>query len=685
MRPLVVHLVFHSESSDARKLAERLHNGLNDDPLLPGLRVPTVFVPDDGSGLPPIDPDFAFVNAHCHFFVVLADGPMSDARDDLPPGRINWSDFVASIWERCRDNQRLRFFPVQLDEHGWPLDSRLREINFVRAHSPERSADEQFAFVMRRLIHELCRFMAGVEAGADGRDAVPLSVFLSHTKLDLDRDPQVVRELIEHLTVDQPVKTWFDSADIPAGESFAERIKEGIESSALLCVLTDNYGAREWCRREILAAKAARRPAIVVNALTSYEARSFPYLGNIPVLRWAEGAARRAIDVLLKENLRQQLVRADLTQVQRQDDVIFPSAPELLTVVGLPQGSRVLYPDPPLGNEELQILLPVGVEVSTPLERFAKERCVLGGCAIALSTSESTDIGRFGLGPMHLDSALLELSRYLLLGGATLAYGGHLGKEGYAVQLFDLVRAHNTLPNVKHVERVRSYVGWPWPHEASERRPHRDEATFFRVPAPEGVVDVLADLVAEPRAYIPVDSAEHRYAWSRGMTQMRRVLTAETYARVVIGGKFGCTLTAGPSGCGKREEWYRSRIPGAVEEAFQSLEVGKPLFLIGAFGGAARLVIDLLEGRDRPEMSWEYQRGAPHAEGMRHLYEARGEWVTYQTLRDLAAELGVHGLKNGLQYHENAELFVTQDVSRMVELVLQGLGNLRQECASTPA
>ena len=77
-----------------------------------------------------------------------------------------------------------------------------------------------------------------------------------------------------------------DSGDIPAGSRFAEEIEEGVEDSSLLCVLTDNYSTREWCRKEIILAKQHQRPVVVIAAFNRQEVRSFPYLGNLPVLRW---------------------------------------------------------------------------------------------------------------------------------------------------------------------------------------------------------------------------------------------------------------------------------------------------------------------------------------------------------------------------------------------------------------
>ena len=83
-------------------------------------------------------------------------------------------------------------------------------------------------------------------------------------------------------------------------------------------------------------------------------------------------------------------------------------------------------------------------------------------------------------------------------------------------------------------------------------------------------------------------------------------------------------------------KWYSSRIPGVVEEALLSLKAGQPLYLLGGFGGAARLVIDLLKGRPRPEFTWDYQKAAPHAEGMRALYDAHGPtWEDYDQMASL--------------------------------------------------
>ena len=89
------------------------------------------------------------------------------------------------------------------------------------------------------------------------------------------------------------------------------------------------------------------------------------------------------------------------------------------------------------------------------------------------------------------------------------------------------------------------------------------------------------------------------------------------------------------------------------------------------------MVIDILEGRDREEMSWDYQKKAPHAMELRRLYEDRNEsWLDYDQMRQILHETGVEGLNPGLTVDEHTELFHTTDIFRIVELVIRGINRL---------
>jgi hypothetical protein len=312
--------------------------------------------------------------------------------------------------------------------------------------------------------------------------------------------------------------------------------------------------------------------------------------------------------------------------------------------------------------------------METPLQRVAVDRS-LAGKKIALSISESDQPERLGLLPDHLDAALLDISRYLLVKGASLAYGGHLGNEGYTIALFDLVRAHKDMSRLPPVERIVNYVGWPLPLTIEQRAKFKEQATFKRTERPAGIDTLEPEtFVAEP-AFFPASTPARRYAWARGMSLMRERQTANIDARIVLGGKVGPTVTATPDGS-KKLSWYSGRIPGVVEEAVLTLQAGRPTYLCGAFGGAAALVIELLEGRVPHEFTWEYQRQAPHAEAMLQLYKDQGIlWQSYEDLALICKCIGVAGLSRGnhLNEDENRELFRTRDIPRLVELLLLGL------------
>src|SRR5207248_4880563 len=102
---------------------------------------------------------------------------------------------------------------------------------------------------------------------------------------------------------------------------------------AVLTIATTNYSARPWCRTELLIAKEQRKPVVVVDGLQGIEVRSFPYLGNVPLLAWKEGSAGRAIDLLLKELLRQIHVSCFLEATKRKSDHVLTTDPELATMV----------------------------------------------------------------------------------------------------------------------------------------------------------------------------------------------------------------------------------------------------------------------------------------------------------------------------------------------------------------
>jgi len=662
--PLLVHLIFHPSSDEGRALALALHDALNDDPAVPGLRVPTVLAAEDGSHLPPME--HRLDDAVRNIVVVLADDHMLLDPPSLPAGRTTWPDFIGGLWEGC-DAPGCRFIPFQLSEYAFPVDSRLEGTAFLRTYAQANNV--RSAWTSRALVVEICRFLEGEIRG----DKAPVRLFLSHTKQDVNAAPHVFSELVEHLRSTQPVKAWIDSAEIPGGSRFTEEIESGVKNSALLILATRHYSARPWCRKELLLAKRHQRPFAIVDALEGLESRSFPYGGNAPRLRWEAGSAERAVDLVLKETLRHLHARLELEQMRRADDVVLTAPPELATLLRVPKGSAVLYPDPPLGDEEMEELEPLDLTIETPLQRAAQGR-TLSGVGVVLSISDSPDTARMGMTKRHLDQALCEISRQLLVRGAVLEYGGHLGSESYTRVLFDMAREYSSLSGVPPAERIINDVGWPLPLEKlppGDRTRYHGLANFKRVPRPDGVAQFEPATFVEEPTFFDADSPERRYAWARGMTTMREFQCLNARARILLGGATGANADGSPLA-----KWYKGRIPGVIEEAYLSLNRKQALYVIGAFGGAAAIVASLLQGRRPSTFAWDFQKQAPHCEAMRDLYEKHGPaWEDYDDLATFFATTGIAGLaaQNRLSVDENLELFVCRDTKRIVELLLEGL------------
>jgi len=666
--PLLVQFEFHPASAEAAAMAEYLRDVINDDAAVPGLRIPTSFTPDDYSFMPP-EPQLS-EEADRVLVVLLADDQLVNHARSGRDGGITWGDYAVKLRELCDESPNHRFLPVSLSSFAWPVDARLNNLNFLRAFD-EPDDEERKKLVARRMLHLLIRRL---RPHATDEDAPPVTIFLSHAKIDVGSQPGVVNSLLEYLKANQPEKTWFDSGDIASGSRFAKAIEDGVADSALLAVVTDAYSSRSWCRREVLFAKRHQRPFVIVDALREREIRRFPYAGNAPVLRWRDDP-RDVVDSLLRETLRHAYAEEMLRQRARPGDDILPSGPELVTVVHRDKAKPILYPDPPLGSEELAVLSLAGVTVETPLERHAKAHDLRAHqLLVALSISEAEDLPRFGLRKPHLDDILLEISRYLLVAGVRLAYGGHLGSVGYTVRLADLLYdpiieqlRGEAAPGAAQPAELVSYLAWPTastPADIARLNSKSGLVDVRRCARPDGLDETVdAAFVAAPSSDIPIDSAIHRFAWSRGLTIMRQRQTAEVTARVVVGGRLG------PAGDG-----YRGRMPGVLEEALLTMRAERPLYLVGAFGGCARLVFDALEGRSRPELHWDHQKAAPHSEDLRSLYQQRSEaWDEYDAIAGELKTRGLAGLRNGLTDDENRELATTRSAERIVELVLRGI------------
>jgi hypothetical protein len=127
-------------------------------------------------------------------------------------------------------------------------------------------------------------------------------------------------------------------------------------------------------------------------------------------------------------------------------------------------------------------------------------------------------------------------------------------------------------------------------------------------------------------------------------------------------------------------------MPGIVEEALLAIRARQPLFVLGAFGGAARFVADAIRGRKPEGLTLAYQtRLSPPYAAMLEEYEReeaaarRPKPVDYAAISKEFEDYGLAGLSaNGLTQDENQELLDTIIVDHALYLIMKGLAAIHR-------
>ncbi len=287
----------------------------------------------------------------------------------------------------------------------------------------------------------------------------------------------------------------------------------------------------------------------------------------------------------------------------------------------------------------------------------------LADVRVAVSVSDSPDLVRRGLGLLHQRHAFVEIARHVLAAGGSLAYGGDLRPGGYSRVLFDLVDTYD-LPGRPGPERVTDYLAW----HLFLRLGVDEQAELVDVATVVGVLPPREISPDDPDLRGAAETAAARWKRACALTGMRERMAAETDARVMLGGK----VMVG-SGL----------YPGLLEEAVLTLRAGRPLFLLGGFGGCTERVIEAVTGGRPPDLELDSQLAARADYGELVAEAARaGTPVEYDTLLDELRAAGPRGLANGLDLAENETLFTTDDIDEMVALVLRGLRRITGQTAS---
>lgn len=272
------------------------------------------------------------------------------------------------------------------------------------------------------------------------------------------------------------------------------------------------------------------------------------------------------------------------------------------------------------------------------------------GLLIAL-TAGGTDkeLAAHGLGVEHIDELMVRLAMRLLRDGHRLGFGGTLG--GTRKQLTEVL-----------IEAAQSWLDEATAQRADVNQPETWPLTnwcawpFYTLISDE----LRAELVGSCRV-VNVDPSRVRKSsldaavagWEEnprarlyaadGLSAMRKRSAQEADLRIVWGGKIAAS-----------KGW----MPGVLEEVAFSLAIGKPLVVLGGFGGCSSLLADFLVEKnaqwpDRLALaaSADSERNklcgdSKRKELNRHFQRAKKSLLDFRSR--LHSEESVHGLPSDL-------------------------------------
>lgn len=628
---IFIHVISHKDFTDREKYNNEIYTTFSkdlDDYLSRGINIPVFFYDSDNCTIEKNRYEKNIV-------VILIDDKL------LLSKRENDLSYITN-------DKDFSIISFAISKNSYKLSPFFEEKNLVRIYEYETIEDKLSATILD-LAHFLCKSLTNHKQ----------KVFISHAKLD---GKSLARDLQHYISTDTKLDSFFDANHIQESVSWSDDIEKGIMDSIVLVYYTDLYSSRLWCRKEILFAKKYDRPIVVVNLLKSKEDRSFPYMANVPIIKidsFDDKNMRQVLKSLLVESVRyfyQHLVLDNFLKENNLEGYIsLASVPELLTLINKRECERFLYPDPPLGNEELEILNSYKNECYfTPLLYLNKNQ-EKKDLKVAISISESQDIEKFNQRLYHLRSFIVELARYLLVFNSNLMYGGDIryDKEfNFAEIIAQLVMSYNSEYTGNVI--VTNYTSYPYYEKISD-----DLKT--------DLLDIVEFVDIKPYDKYDlqnIEEIEKSYITAETLTMMREVMTEEMDIKIVAGGK---------------DTNFSGKYPGILEEAYLAMVKEKPVFLIGGFGGATKKIIDTLQGDISEVFSLEYQLQNPEFKKLYEYYEFIGEKekIDYEKINLFFKIKGIVGLNNGLSIEENETLFESTNLYEIVSLIIKGINNIK--------
>jgi hypothetical protein len=628
-----------------------------------------------------------------------------------------WKNFFRDLTQKVdQAGNGHRLLPVAVTENVQEFDlvpNVLQGLHLYKAIREKRDA----TYLLTAITNKLARMLyeEHPEGNQHGQASpLPVSIFMSHSKSD---GAMLCKDFTDHTLANINVRAFFDAVHMELAEDFTKDIEKQIKNSVLLVFQTDSYSSRNWCRREVLLAKKHDRPILVVNLFDQGEVRSFPYIGNVTHIHYplrlvdqevsVDGVVKTEkviseedrtflFDLILLACL-QETLRFGYSKLQMKTqtkafgikvDQMISYAPELITLVhaGLENKEQtILYPDPPLGSEELELLQQLQPKTTflTPalLPLFSNKDHHLDHLSklkIGISLSEQITSDKADIRNRGIQDLVVDITKYLLVSGATLIYSGKLDYQAandqanefnYSQLLIDLIKTYKRQFDYDKrgvIKPLQAYSYFPLSAKVDLEKESKlkNVVDFVTVDLPKiaGLGIDQADEILEGTDYY------HIMVWAESLRLMRLEMERTEHARIFLGGK-----------------WigFKGRMAGVLEEFLIALEHGQPVFLLGGYGGVSGDVAAALQGYSPPPFNpafYEqyYPIHPPFLE--RYNEEHPAHAVDYSQILEKLHEIGKKsedfGLNNGLSREENLALFTSKFNIEIISLLLKGLKNI---------
>lgn len=350
----------------------------------------------DGGSPRPIELEAAASN----IIVVLNNHALQERAESGP-----WKRFFETLADAVRARgERDLVIPVALNPAAARLAAYPDRTQWIDLHDPPLTRDNTRVAAEKLTIHVLVAAIQTLlnrcqsNAAAVGDRRVParpkLKIFLSYARSDGRAIVDMVQDVLARGRF--RLQRFLDIFDLDHGQDWRSQFEDEIACSAFVALQTDSYASRPFCQWELLTAKAYRRPILIASFVRSREERTFPYAGNLPLRMFSPTAddMQRLVLEIMAELLRcvlwEEVSKRSCEASGIADAVRLPRPPELLDIHFLtrvgnrpPPGLRrkvmpllsvrktaslsrrgralpalrLVYPDPPVGDDERRMLL----------------------------------------------------------------------------------------------------------------------------------------------------------------------------------------------------------------------------------------------------------------------------------------------------------------------------------------